>query len=182
MTSVPETLASECRKTVSQALTWCLHGGEVGDDDGVVASGFDQEDGCQATATPPGQKYQEQGGPSLRDLATAIRNFGDPHDVAELLRRATFNMAVGNADAHAKNFSLLHGADDPIARLAPLYDVLSTMALETTDSTRGQLHADTHMGQHVGGQADIRKVTSGDLISEGMNWGIRRVAAWTFVR
>ena len=140
-----------------------------------------QEDGCQATATPPGQKYQDQGGPSLRDLATVIRNFGDPHDVAELLRRATFNMAVGNADAHAKNFSLLHGADDPIVRLAPLYDVLSTMALEITDSTGARLHADTHTGQHVGGQADIRNVTSGDLISEGMSWGIRRPAATAIV-
>ncbi|MCW2929244.1 MAG: putative HipA protein [Actinomycetia bacterium] len=140
-----------------------------------------QEDGCQATATPPGQKYQEQGGPSLSDLATAIRNFGDPHDVAELLRRATFNMAVGNADAHAKNFSLLHGADDPVVRLAPLYDVLSTMALEITDSTGVQLHADTHMGQHVGGQADIPEVTSGDLINEGMSWGIRRPAATAIV-
>jgi hypothetical protein len=28
-----------------------------------------QEDGCQATATPPGLKYKEQGGPTLRDLA-----------------------------------------------------------------------------------------------------------------
>jgi serine/threonine-protein kinase HipA len=140
-----------------------------------------QEDGCQATATPPGQKYQEQGGPSLRDLAMAIRNFGDPHDLAELLRRATFNMAVGNAVAHAKNFSLLHGTDDPIVRLAPLYDVLSTMALEITDSTGAQLHADTHMGQHVGGQADIREVTSSDLVNEGMSWGIRRPAATAVV-
>jgi serine/threonine-protein kinase HipA len=101
--------------------------------------------------------------------------------VAELLRRATFNMAVGNADAHAKNFSLRHGADDPIVRLAPLYDVLSTMALEITDSTGVQLHADTHMGQHVGGQADIREVTAGDLINEGMSWGIRRSGATAIV-
>jgi serine/threonine-protein kinase HipA len=140
-----------------------------------------QEDGCQATATPPGQKYQEQGGPSLLDLARVIRDFGDPRDVAELLRRATFNMAVGNADAHAKNFSLLHGADDPIVRLAPFYDVLSTMALEIIDGDGSQLHADTHMGQHVGGQADIRKVTSGDLISEGVSWGIRRRIATAVV-
>jgi serine/threonine-protein kinase HipA len=141
-----------------------------------------QEDGCQATATPPGQKYQEQGGPSLSDLATVIRNFGDPHDVAELLRRATFNMAVGNADAHAKNFSLLHGADeDPIVRLAPLYDVLCTVALEITDSTGTRVHAETRMGQQVGGQADVRKVTSRDLISEGVSWGIRRPAATVIV-
>jgi serine/threonine protein kinase HipA of HipAB toxin-antitoxin module len=28
-----------------------------------------QEDGCQATGTPPGLKYEEQGGPAPRDLA-----------------------------------------------------------------------------------------------------------------
>jgi serine/threonine-protein kinase HipA len=33
-----------------------------------------QEDGCQATATPPGLKYEEQGGPALRDFADVIRN------------------------------------------------------------------------------------------------------------
>jgi serine/threonine-protein kinase HipA len=38
-------------------------------------------------------------------------------------------MAVGNADAHAKNFSVLHDRDSPAIRLAPLYDVLSTIAL-----------------------------------------------------
>jgi HipA-like protein len=32
-----------------------------------------QEDGCQATATPPGLKYEEQGGPALRDFADVIR-------------------------------------------------------------------------------------------------------------
>jgi serine/threonine-protein kinase HipA len=58
-----------------------------------------QEDGCQATATPPGLKYEEQGGAALRDLASLLRNFGDPRDVTSLLRRTTFNMAVGNADA-----------------------------------------------------------------------------------
>ena len=57
-----------------------------------------------------------------------------PVDVTVLLRRTTFNVAVGNADAHAKNFSLLHDADDPEIRLAPFYDVLSTIALELADA------------------------------------------------
>jgi serine/threonine-protein kinase HipA len=35
-----------------------------------------------------------------------------------------FNFLIGNADAHAKNISLLH-VDEGV-RLAPLYDVLST--------------------------------------------------------
>ena len=119
-----------------------------------------QEDGCQATATPPGLKYEEQGGPALRDFADVIRNFGDPSDVTGLLRRTTFNMAVGNADAHAKNFSILHEPGIPAVALAPLYDVLSTIALKLTDSTGQPMRADTHLGQRVGGQADIRTVTA----------------------
>jgi len=140
-----------------------------------------QEDGCQATAMPPGRKYEEQGGPSLRDFAGVIRNFGDPRDVTSLLRRTTFNMAVGNADAHAKNFSLLHESDVSAVGLAPLYDVLSTIALELTDSAGQPLRADTHLGQRVGGQADIRKATASSLIDEAVTWGIRRRAATAVV-
>ena len=136
-----------------------------------------QEDGCQATATPPGLKYEEQGGPSLRDLAGLLRNVGEPRDVTSLLRRTTFNMAVGNADAHAKNFSLLHEQDSPTIRLAPLYDVLSTITLELTDNAGQPMRADTHLGQRIGGQTDIRKVTASDLIDEATTWGIRRRAA-----
>ncbi|MGH3238711.1 MAG: HipA domain-containing protein, partial [Streptosporangiaceae bacterium] len=136
-----------------------------------------QEDGCQATATPPRLKYEEQGGPALRDFADVIRNFGDPRDVTSLLRRTTFNLAVGNADAHAKNFSVLHEPGVPAVRLAPLYDMLSTIALELTDSTGQPMRADTHLGQRVGGQADIRKVTAADLIDEAVTWGIRRRTA-----
>ena len=136
-----------------------------------------QEDGCQATATPPGLKYEEQGGPALRDFANVIRDFGDPRDVTSLLRRTTFNMAVGNADAHAKNFSVLHEPDIPAIRLAPLYDVLSTIALELTDRAGQPMRADTHLGQRVGGQTNIRKVTAANLIDEAATWGIRRRAA-----
>lgn len=136
-----------------------------------------QEDGCQATAMPPGQKYEEQGGPSLRDFADVIRNFGDPRDVIGLLRRTTFNMAVGNADAHAKNFSILHEQGEPAVRLAPLYDVLSTIALELTDSTGQLMRADTQLGQRVGGQADIQRVTAASLIDEAVTWGVRRRTA-----
>ena len=74
---------------------------------GDIPARVHQEDGCQATAMPPRLKYEEQGGPALRDFVSVIRNFGDPRDVTGLLRRTTFNMAVGNADAHAKNFSIL---------------------------------------------------------------------------
>ncbi len=136
-----------------------------------------QEDGCQATSRPPAQKYEEQGGPTLRDLASVLRDFGNPADVINLLRRTVFNMAVGNADAHAKNFSVLHEPDTSIVKLAPLYDVLSTVALELTDNTGRPLRADTHLGQRVGGKTDIRNVVAADIVQEAVTWGIRRRTA-----
>jgi serine/threonine-protein kinase HipA len=144
---------------------------------GEIPDRLHQEDGCQAAATPPGLKYEEQGGPALRDLAGILRNFGGPRDVTSLLRRTTFNMAVGNADAHAKNFSLLHERDSPTVTLAPLYDVLSTISLEIADSAGQLMQADTHLSQRVGGEASIRKVTAENLIDEAATWGIRRRAA-----
>jgi len=148
---------------------------------GALPARLHQEDGCQATATPPGMKYEEQGGPALRDLVGLLRNYADPVDVTRLLRRTTFNMAVGNADAHAKNFSILHDTDNPAISLAPLYDVLSTIALELADTAGRPMQADTHLGQRVGGQADIRKVTAASLIDEAVSWGIRRRTAGSVV-
>jgi serine/threonine-protein kinase HipA len=148
---------------------------------GELPARVHQEDGCQAAAVPPGMKHEEQGGPALRDLAGLLRNYGDPADVTRLLRRTTFNMAVGNADAHAKNFSVLHDTDSPAITLAPLYDVLSTIALELTDGAGQPMQADTHLGQRVGGQADIRKVTTASLVDEAAAWGIRRRTAASVV-
>ena len=145
--------------------------------DSALPTRVHQEDGCQATGTPPAMKYEEQGGPTLRNLAGLLRSYGVPADVTELLRRTTFNMAVGNADAHAKNFSILHDADSPAISLAPLYDVVSTIALTLTDGTGQPMRADTHLGQRVGGQADIQKVTAASLIDEAAAWGIRRRTA-----
>jgi serine/threonine-protein kinase HipA len=148
---------------------------------GAFARRVHQEDGCQATGVPPAQKYEEQGGPGLRDLASLLRNFGDPGDVTSLLRRTTFNAAAGNADAHAKNFSVLHDAESSVIRLAPLYDVIATTALELADGTGQPMRADTQLGQWIGGQSDIREVTAGNLVDEAVTWGIRRRAATAVV-
>jgi serine/threonine-protein kinase HipA len=47
-------------------------------------------------------------------------------DVLKLLDAVIFNLIAGNADAHGKNFSILY--EDQGARLAPLYDLLATVA------------------------------------------------------
>lgn len=85
-----------------------------------------QEDMCQALAVRSFRKYEEQGGPGIDRFLRIIRRWSV--DVAtdqdEMIDRIALCYLIGNADAHAKNFSLLHAAEG--IRVAPAYDLLST--------------------------------------------------------
>ena len=96
------------------------------DADGVVRR-IHQEDFCQALGVPPETKYASEGGPTFRDCFELLRRVSERPgpDIAKLLDAAIFNLIVGNADAHGKNFSILY--DDRGPRIAPLYDLLSTV-------------------------------------------------------
>jgi serine/threonine-protein kinase HipA len=85
-----------------------------------------QEDFCQALGIPPDRKYAGEGGPTFKDGFELLRKTSRVAgvDVLRLLDAAIFNVIVGNADAHGKNFSILYDRDGP--RLATLYDLLST--------------------------------------------------------
>jgi len=87
-----------------------------------------QEDFCQALGVMPHIKYQNQGGPGPADLARVLwEHSGNPRaDVERLLRALQFNHLIGGTDAHAKNYSLLIGAQGKV-RLAPLYDISSAL-------------------------------------------------------
>ena len=87
-----------------------------------------QEDFCQALGIAPEYKYEAEGGPTFADSFSLLRRASSRPavDILKLLDAAIFNLVVGNSDAHGKNFSLLY-VDGEI-RLAPLYDLLSTMA------------------------------------------------------
>lgn len=84
-----------------------------------------QEDMCQATSTPPHQKYESEGGPGILDINKLL--LGAKDSVGD--RRTFFKAQVlfwmlCAPDGHAKNFSislLPRGR----YRLTPLYDVLS---------------------------------------------------------
>jgi serine/threonine-protein kinase HipA len=86
-----------------------------------------QEDTCQALGRPTRVKYQAEGGPALPELFELLtRHAVRPAiDRLMLLRATIFNVLIGNADAHAKNFSLLHVPRG--VALAPFYDLLSTL-------------------------------------------------------
>jgi serine/threonine-protein kinase HipA len=88
-----------------------------------------QEDLCQATARPPEAKYESEGGPGVGECAALIRQHaaGPGAALLRFLDALLFNLVIGNADGHSKNYSLLlEGPGAP--KLAPLYDLISTRA------------------------------------------------------
>lgn len=89
-----------------------------------------QEDFCQALGVNRVHKYEENKGPGFADcgrilLRPEVVDAAGARD--NLIRCALFNYLIGNCDAHAKNFSLIHEKDAGI-RLAPFYDLVSTRA------------------------------------------------------
>jgi serine/threonine-protein kinase HipA len=87
-----------------------------------------QEDFCQALGIPSEQKYASEGGPVFKDCFDLVRRACTPPapSVLALLDAAIFNVILGNADAHGKNFSLLYA--NGAVGLTPLYDLLCTVA------------------------------------------------------
>jgi serine/threonine-protein kinase HipA len=90
--------------------------------------GLHQIDGCQLLGHGAGWKYQRQGGlASIPKLVEALRALPvRGADLLQLQRWVMFNYLIGNADAHAKNISVL--VDGKGYRLAPFYDLLCVKA------------------------------------------------------
>ena len=124
-----------------------------------VVERLHQEDFCQALGIVSEQKYQKEGGPSLKQCFALLRDVSTVPaiDVARLLDDVVFNYIVGNNDAHGKNFSLLYwpgGAGEPEICLSPLYDVVSTVYYP-------ELSRD--MAMRIGEQHSSEKVTLRDF-------------------
>lgn len=87
-----------------------------------------QEDFCQALGYTSAQKYAADGGPVFRDCFALLRRAATRPavEVLKMMDAALFNLIIGNADAHGKNYSLLYQAEAVV--MAPLYDLLSTVA------------------------------------------------------
>ncbi len=87
-----------------------------------------QEDFCQALGIAPEKKYAKEEGPTFKSSFALVRDTCQrpAAEVLKLLDAALFNLLVGNADAHGKNYSLLYAPDG--AQLAPLYDLMCTAA------------------------------------------------------
>ncbi len=86
-----------------------------------------QEDFAQALAVPSHRKYAAEGGPAFREGFELLRRAASrpAREVLKLADAAVFNLVIGNADAHAKNYSLMRKQSGEVV-LAPLYDLVAT--------------------------------------------------------
>lgn len=112
---------------------------------------YQQEDFCQALGRPPAAKYQHNGtgrpGVSLTDMFETIREQMTARDTNRFLEAVVFNTAIGNVDAHAKNYSILLQPGG--AALAPLYDLMSGLAWAGTTENQAQDIGGQRRGRHI---------------------------------
>src|SRR5690606_35712119 len=137
---------------------------------GTPTQRIHQEDAAQALGLPwlTDAKFQRT---DPRANLTAIAGLLDHDrtifdttepDLTRLLKYVTFNLATGNTDAHAKNYSILRPQNAP-ARLAPLYDLMPLAVL-----TYGRLG----LPLHINGKTMSNDTTLDDLTAEAAQWGV----------
>ena len=88
-----------------------------------------QEDFAQALGIAASNKYEKNNEGYLKCLFDVLRAHStDPMtDTLKLWDICVFNYLIGNTDNHIKNISLIYGEDLKSVRLAPAYDIVSTM-------------------------------------------------------
>lgn len=82
------------------------------------------------------------------------------------IRQLTYNVAIGNNDAHAKNVALMHRTDG--SALAPIYDALPNLFQDELIKWDLALAID--------GEFDHRRISAERLLAEISSWGVIRAA------
>lgn len=95
-----------------------------------------QEDMCQATGTPPGLKYENDGGPGIDRIMGLLQGSANRTvDRAVFFQAQVVFWMLCATDGHAKNFSIFLRQRDTFA-LTPLYDVLSAYPIIGTGARK----------------------------------------------
>lgn len=92
------------------------------------------EDFCQILEKPRGREFDGKYNSSYEEAAVVIERFSARAriDLDRYFRLVIFNLVIGNADAHLKNFSLLER--DVGLRLSPAYDLVNTLVYPRYDN------------------------------------------------
>ena len=138
-----------------------------------------QEDFCQALGRPPAAKYEFNGtgtrGPSIADMFAVVRQHMTARDITRLLDAVIFNIAIGNVDSHAKNYSILLGPGAP--QLAPLYDLMSGLAWTNITQNHAQAIGGQRRGRHIYGRHWRRMAEAAGLAARGTVQRVEQVTA-----
>lgn len=123
-----------------------------------------QQDFCQALARLPTERYEAEGGPAVAECVRLVEHTSsDPlSDLDALLTRILFNCAAGNADAHGKNFALLHTPSSGW-RLAPAYDLVCTKAFTGISEA---------LAMRIGQHAQLDKIHHADICALARDFGM----------
>jgi len=138
------------------------------DEDGSTTR-LHQEDFCQALGFPPERKYQAEGGPMLSDCISLLRDWSTAPvlDIPSFINGLIFNVLIGNADAHGKNYSLLYSGGE--RRLSPYYDLVSTLAWPDLSK---------NLAMKIGGCESVNAFTIGDWKKMAKKAGL----GWPMIR
>ncbi len=91
-----------------------------------------QEDFAQAMGIASASKYESPKGEYLERIFDIIRSRSSEPltDMLKMWDYLVYDYLIGNTDNHIKNLSLLYSEDLKQLRLAPLYDVISTVVYD----------------------------------------------------
>lgn len=111
-----------------------------------------QEDFSQALGIAASTKYEKNNEGYMKMLFDVIRSYSaEPMtDALRLWDICVFNYLIGNTDNHIKNLSLLYSEDLKSIRLAPAYDIVSTMIYKSSTE---------NMALSIGGIYNINEIT-----------------------
>lgn len=125
-----------------------------------------QEDMAQATGRMPESKYEEDGGPTARDMAQILRNHAQQPgpELGKLADFALINLASAAPDGHAKNVSIriLPNGD---VRMAPLYDLASGLPYDKATLDRSLALA-------IGGERRFDRLHAGQWTRAARELGV----------
>lgn len=124
-----------------------------------------QEDFAQAMGIASSGKYEKNSAGYMRKMFDTLRSHSaDPMaDSLKLWDICVFNYLTGNTDNHIKNISLLYSEDMKTIRLAPAYDIVSTMIYKSgTDN----------MALSIGGVYRLFEITRDCFAREAVNIGL----------
>lgn len=124
-----------------------------------------QEDFAQALGIASAAKYEKRQEGYLQKMFELLRAYS-ANPVADQLKLwdiCLFNYFAGNTDSHIKNFSLLYSGDFKHIKLAPAYDLVSTMIYDgSTDE----------MAFSIGGKYSVHKIGREEFAKEAVNVGL----------